>query len=336
MKQTLDGELRCQVTNESGSVSTGCAVKYVRKPPTFISTPNHEEIKVDKDEPVKVELDYQGIPLPRATWTKDGQSLEVGITHQRLHTVMELPKASESSQGHYCCRIDNEAGFAHLVDLIVEVPPPPPLQVLPEITSPMMEEKEEIPARILEGLKDKTFAEGEDIVLRCRVEGKPSPTVSWSLGDEPIWSGPPDEGGLSELILKDCWSDDMGIYKIHVANQAGSDESECNVIVQQRLKPLMEPQGPIEPMETILEVSEISSRATSADHSRTTSADSHRTETQARHLDNLSETIESASDLILSSTKSNARPISFSHHRQQKLATVKRTCLENGNSFFYF
>ena len=43
----------------------------------------------------------------------------------------------------------------------------------------------------------------------------------------------------------------------------------------------MEPLGPIQPMETILEVSEMSSRATSADHSRTTSADSHRTETQA-------------------------------------------------------
>ena len=41
----------------------------------------------------------------------------------------------------------------------------------------------------------------------------------------------------------------------------------------------MEPIGQLEPMETILEVSEMSSRATSADHSRTTSADSHKTET---------------------------------------------------------
>ena len=36
--------------------------------------------------------------------------------------------------------------------------------------------EEILPARIVEGLKDKTFAEGEDIVLRCRVEGKPIPT----------------------------------------------------------------------------------------------------------------------------------------------------------------
>ena len=60
--------------------------------------------------------------------------------------------------------------------------------------------------------------------------------MSWSLGEEAIWSGPPDEGGLSELILKDCWSDDMGVYKIQVSNTLGSDESTCNVIVQQRLK----------------------------------------------------------------------------------------------------
>ena len=60
--------------------------------------------------------------------------------------------------------------------------------------------------------------------------------MSWSLGEENIWCGPPDEGGLSELILKDCWSDDMGIYKIQVSNDHGIDESTCNVIVQQRLK----------------------------------------------------------------------------------------------------
>ena len=95
--------------------------------------------------------------------------------------------------------------------------------------------------------------------------------VHWYLGDELIWEGPPDEGGLSELILKDCWSEDMGTYRMTATNGEGQDESCCNVIVQQRLKPCMEIQGPIEPMETILEVSE---------HSRTTSADSHRTETQ--------------------------------------------------------
>ena len=125
--------------------------------------------------------------------------------------------------------------------------PSPALSVVP------MESDNSLAAKIVEGLKDKTFAEGEDIVLRCRVEGKPTPTgklclspittyysytflVMWSLGDEQIWSGPPDEGGLSELILKDCWSDDMGVYKIQVSNDHGKDESTCNVIVQQRLK----------------------------------------------------------------------------------------------------
>ena len=80
---------------------------------------------------------------------------------------------------------------------------------------------------------------------------------------------------------------------------------------------MMEPMGPLEPMETILEVSEMSSRATSADHSRTTSADSHKTETHSRGFENetydvvpktlTNDTfdttqIDSANDLILSST----------------------------------
>ena len=84
---------------------------------------------------------------------------------------------------------------------------------------------------------------------------------------------------------------------------------------------MLEPLGPIEPMETILEVSEMSSRATSADHSRTTSADSHKTETKTNFKDhfcqdNLNDsvqlsTIESANDLILSSTQIKRPPYFF-------------------------
>jgi len=80
----------------------------------------------------------------------------------------------------------------------------------------------------------------------------------------------------------------------------------------------MEPIGPLEPMETILEVSEMSSRATSADHSRTTSADSHKTETQSRIFENetfdvsreLSDSaIEAANEInILSSTQIKKPP----------------------------
>ena len=65
--------------------------------------------------------------------------------------------------------------------MLISTPPPspttPPQMSLPVPDILVMDDSEAIPARIIEGLKDKTFAEGEDIVLRCRVEGKPSPTV---------------------------------------------------------------------------------------------------------------------------------------------------------------
>ena len=319
MKEALNGELKCQVTNESGTIATSCYITYVRQAPSFVQMPKNEKYEVERGEPITLDFEYDGIPVPVPTWTFNDKPLMANISMQRKHTQLSIEHVEQDNDGNYACRIENEAGIAQFEFAIVVNNPPSPtppdpeaqpvLKVIPIVEADSTTNSDgsmvAVAARILEGLKDKTFAEGEDIVLRCRVEGKPSPTVSWSLGDEPIWSGPPDEGGLSELILKDCWSDDMGIYKINVDNEHGADESECNVIVQQRLKPMLEPQGPIEPMETILEVSEISSRATSADHSRTTSADSHRTETQARQLclDNLSETIESANDLILSSTQ---------------------------------
>lgn len=52
-------------------------------------------------------------------------------------------------------------------------------------------------------------------------------------------------------------------------NSTGSVTSSCYVKVHLRIRPILEQQVAVEPMETIVEVSE---------HSRTTSADSHRTE----------------------------------------------------------
>ena len=91
--------------------------------------------------------------------------------------------------GQYRFRIENEAGIAQYETKIEVCPIPvtepplpdllPPTQELPAHVSDglkVLPVLEDYPARIIEGLKDKTFAEGEDIVLRCRVEGKPSPT----------------------------------------------------------------------------------------------------------------------------------------------------------------
>ena len=100
------------LSNESGSISTQCSVRYVRKAPVFVSTPTKDKFEVQAGHPLAVNFAYQGIPVPNPVWSRNGEKLEKNITNQHLHTALSVPEVDASFDGNYTCRIDNEAGFA--------------------------------------------------------------------------------------------------------------------------------------------------------------------------------------------------------------------------------
>lgn len=275
MSTECEGVLACEVSNKTVSKTSKCNISYTRVPPDFTSTPV-ENIAVTEGSPLVLGCEFTGVPPPKVVWLKDREPIcNAVITENESLSKLEITSISPDDAGQYFVMLENVAGLAQYT-MAVKVQPVHP-----------REEGE--PAKILEHLKDKTFIEQDDIVLRCRVHGKPIPTLAWYFQEELIWEGPPDEEGLTELILKDCWVEDMGRYSVRASNNFGSDESACYVKVHLRMRPKMEAQVPVEPMETIVEVSE---------HSRTTSADSHRTEQNESEWDdkwNETVTIESQS-----------------------------------------
>ena len=101
---------------------------------------------------------------------KDEKILTRGdITENEAVSKLEILDVSLGDMGQYIVKIENVAGIAqYAVHVSVR-------ELTPEVRETENFSEPEI-ANIVERLKDKTFAEGEDIVLRCRVNGNPTPT----------------------------------------------------------------------------------------------------------------------------------------------------------------
>ena len=203
MALECEGLLTCMIANKSHTKVSKCNIRYTRVAPDFTSTPV-EQISVTEGSPLVLGCEFTGVPVPTVTWMKNKEPVTNALfTENESVSKLEIASTTEDDEGQYHLIVQNEAGLAsYTVNVKVN-------QKIPE---PPREETE--PAAIIEHLKDKTFIEQDDIVLRCRVTGKPTPTICWYFLEELIWEGPPDDEGLTELVLKDCWAEDMGKYSV--------------------------------------------------------------------------------------------------------------------------
>jgi hypothetical protein len=198
-----EGILTCSIENKSHSKVSKCSIRYTRIPPDFTSTPV-EHISVTEESPLVLGCEFTGVPVPTVTWLKNKEPVKNALfTENESVSKLEITRTTQEDEGQYYLVIQNEAGLASYT---VHV------KVNKKIPEPPREGTE--PATITEHLKDKTFIEQDDIILRCRVAGKPTPKICWYFLEELIWEGPPDDEGLTELVLKDCWAEDMGKYSV--------------------------------------------------------------------------------------------------------------------------
>ncbi|XP_043549663.1 kalirin isoform X4 [Chiloscyllium plagiosum] len=96
----------------------------------------------------------------------------------------------------------------------------------------------EVPPEFLIPLADLTCAIGETVILRCKVCGRPKPTVSWKGPDQNVLVNDTrytlsfsDSG---EVMLKICniMPQDSGIYSCQAMNEMGSTSSSATIKVQ--------------------------------------------------------------------------------------------------------
>uniref|UniRef100_A0A8V0Z722 Myosin light chain kinase, smooth muscle n=1 Tax=Gallus gallus TaxID=9031 RepID=A0A8V0Z722_CHICK len=87
-----------------------------------------------------------------------------------------------------------------------------------------------------EKLQDAKVADGEKLVLQCRISSDPPASVSWTLDSKAIKSSKSivisQEGTLCSLTIEKVMPEDGGEYKCIAENAAGKAECACKVLVE--------------------------------------------------------------------------------------------------------
>ncbi|CAO2613059.1 Immunoglobulin superfamily member 10 [Lemmus lemmus] len=156
-----------------------------------------------------------GNPPPTVHWTRvsSGLQLSQGTQKSRFHVLpngtLSIQRVSIQDRGQYLCSASNPLGKDHL-------------HVMLSVVS--------YPARILERhAKEITVHSGSTVELKCRVEGLPTPTISWILANQTVVSETPMGNRKvwvtpdGTLIIRNLSLYDRGFYKCVASNPAGQD-----------------------------------------------------------------------------------------------------------------
>ncbi|NWX30729.1 MYLK protein, partial [Notiomystis cincta] len=91
-----------------------------------------------------------------------------------------------------------------------------------------------------EKLQDAQVADGEKLVLQCRISSDPPAAVTWTLDSKAIKSSKSivisQEGTLCSLTIEKAMPEDGGEYKCIAENPAGKAECACKVVVEDASK----------------------------------------------------------------------------------------------------
>ncbi|XP_020141328.2 immunoglobulin superfamily member 10 [Microcebus murinus] len=156
-----------------------------------------------------------GNPLPTIQWTRVSSGLDLSKRKQnsrfQVHPngTLSIHRVDIQDRGQYLCSASNPFGMdrLHVTLSVVSYPP-----------------------RILERhTKEITVHSGSTVELKCRAEGRPSPTISWILANQTVVSESTQGNGQAlvtsdgTLVIHDLSVYDRGFYKCMASNLAGQD-----------------------------------------------------------------------------------------------------------------
>ncbi|XP_076471204.1 twitchin-like [Babylonia areolata] len=106
------------------------AVEPTPRPPKIDASKVPKEILVKKGENIDVEIPYDGAPVPRAKWSKNGEPInEANLDTETVPkcTKLRIPGAQTSDNGQYELTLTNDAGSDKVpIKITVMGPPSPP------------------------------------------------------------------------------------------------------------------------------------------------------------------------------------------------------------------
>ncbi|XP_039096910.1 immunoglobulin superfamily member 10 [Hyaena hyaena] len=159
--------------------------------------------------------DAVGHPLPTIHWTRVSSGFDIAKSNQNSrfqvlpNGTLSIRSVGIQDRGQYLCTASNPLGTdrLHITLSVVSYPP-----------------------RILDRrMKEITVHSGNSVELKCRADGRPSPTISWILANQTVVSGS-SKGSRQVLVTSDgtlvihnLSIYDRGFYKCMASNSAGQD-----------------------------------------------------------------------------------------------------------------
>ncbi|XP_010790854.1 obscurin isoform X2 [Notothenia coriiceps] len=178
----------------------------------------------------KLQLKVKGFPKPRIYWFKDGQPVRPSdrillLAEGDVHGV-EILEVKKEDMGEYSAYISNAAGSAYSSARLMVLRPG---EMMPQ-------DKRDpkvplVPPRFIERFSNRKVKHGASITLSVKVEGSPTPMVSWlkeESVEDVLWIKPDTKGykiassgRQHSLILMDVGTEYTGAYTCIATNRAG-------------------------------------------------------------------------------------------------------------------
>ncbi|XP_053455340.1 immunoglobulin superfamily member 10 [Nycticebus coucang] len=156
-----------------------------------------------------------GNPPPTIHWSRVSSGLDLSNRKQnsrfQVHAngTLSIQRVDIQDRGQYLCSASNTFGTdrLHVTLSVVSYPP-----------------------RVLERrTKEITVHSGSTVELKCRAEGRPSPTIAWILANQTVVSESSQGNGQAlvtsdgTLVIHNLSIYDRGFYKCVASNPAGQD-----------------------------------------------------------------------------------------------------------------
>ncbi|NXU50379.1 HMCN1 protein, partial [Turnix velox] len=201
------GKYTCVASNEAGDASKHFFLK-VLEPPRINGSDQPEELSVIINNPLELLCLSSGTPVPTISWMKDGRPL---VQNNNLHVLREalrITSAQVEDTGRYTCLASSPAGDDDK-EYFVKVHVPPNIAGTG-------------------GPQDLTVLQNGQVLLECKSDAVPPPTISWLKNGE-LLEGTPRVRILSSgryLQINNADLSDTANYTCVASNIAGKTTRE--------------------------------------------------------------------------------------------------------------
>ncbi|KAK3506808.1 hypothetical protein QTP70_028372 [Hemibagrus guttatus] len=204
---------QCSVTNSAGKQSRDFNLS-VYVPPSIKGGNVTSEVTALLHNPLTLECEVRGVPLPAITWYKNGESILSSRQAQYVDRghFLKLSRVQVSDAGRYTCRVTSVAGTAEKV-YVLDVYVPPSI------------------AGGVDGPVEKKVVVSKTLVLECQAAGHPTPSLTWLKDGSPVKVGENlrllEQGRKMEIV--NAVPSDSGLYVCVATSIAGEMEIKYDV-----------------------------------------------------------------------------------------------------------